>query len=953
MALTTYKKKRSFNETPEPQGGKPDATTLRFVVQKHDASRLHYDFRLEMEGVLKSWAVPKGPSLNPQDKRLAMMVEDHPFDYRSFEGIIPKGNYGAGTVIVWDEGTYEPLEPTGDKKKDEKALLKQLKSGSIKVSLKGKKLQGEFALVRLKNADEGNAWLLIKHRDKFAKETDVTRKVRSVISDKTLEEIEKTSTNIYGRKTGKKALQEKIKEDKATAKKAAAPKKAAAKKAVAPKKAAANKAAPKKAVAKAVAPKKAAANKATQEKKASPSTPKKKAKTPALTKKRSTVSTARATADLKKAPKRAFPKTTSPMLATLVDKAFDEPGWLYEIKWDGYRALALCNKGKTELISRNNKSFNDKFYPVHQAVTRWGINAIVDGEICVINDEGISNFGRLQNWRSEADGQLMYYVFDILWLDGHDVTGLPLTERRALLAPLIPKDGMVRMSDNFSSTAEEFLEAAGQMGLEGIIAKKADSLYHPGDRSRDWLKIKINKRHEVVIGGFTNNEGSAKTFSSLLVGVYENKKLKYTGKIGTGFNDQQQKEMMKLFKPLITKAVPFTETPDVNKPSRFRPNPPNATVTWLKPQLVCEVSYTEMTSDGVMRHPSFEGMREDKKASTVKAEVPVDTEAIVEEDKPNPVKKIVKSAGASSRNTLLNPADKTQVRKVNGHELNFTNLDKIYWPDEGYTKRDMLNYYYQIAPYILPYLVDRPQSLNRYPNGINGKSFYQKDVTGKVPDWIEQFPYTTGEGEDKNFMVPKSEADLLYMANTGAIEMNPWNSTIHNPDNPDWCCLDLDPDTGNTFEQVIETALAVKAVMDEMGITGYPKTSGSTGIHIYIPLNAKYDYDQCQLLGKIIATQVHERLPKFTSIERMTRNRKGKLYIDYLQNRAKATLAAAYSLRPKPGATVSMPLDWSEVKKGLKLSHFTIKTAVARAKKEGDIFKPVLGKGIDLAKLVK
>ncbi|WP_282456208.1 DNA ligase D [Chitinophaga sedimenti] len=472
------------------------------------------------------------------------------------------------------------------------------------------------------------------------------------------------------------------------------------------------------------------------------------------------------------------------------------------------------------------------------------------------------------------------------------------------------------MSDNFDSTATDFLAAAAEMGLEGIIAKKANSLYHPGDRTREWIKLKINKRHEVVIGGFTKNEGTSKAFSSLLVGVYEKKKLKYTGKIGTGFNTQQQKEMMELFKPLITDKLPFDELPDVNKPSRFRPDPPHAEVTWLKPQLVCEVSYTEITSDGVMRHPSFEGMREDKKASSVGADIPISTADIVEKEKPNPARKLVKGAGKASRKTLLNPSEKSQVREVSGHELSFTNLDKVYWPKEGYTKRDMLNYYYQVAPYILPYLVDRPQSLNRYPNGINGKSFYQKDVTGKVPDWVQQFPYHTSDGEDKNFMVPQTEADLLYMANTGAIEMNPWNSTIHKPDNPDWCCLDLDPDTGNTFEQVIQTAQTVKEVLDEMGIHSFPKTSGSTGIHIYIPLAAQYDYDQCQLLGKIIATEVHARLPKFTSIERMTRNRKGKIYIDYLQNRAKATLAAAYSLRPKPGATVSMPLDWSEVKKG-------------------------------------
>jgi bifunctional non-homologous end joining protein LigD len=304
------------------------------------------------------------------------------------------------------------------------------------------------------------------------------------------------------------------------------------------------------------------------------------------------------------------------------------------------------------------------------------------------------------------------------------------------------------------------------------------------------------------------------------------------------------------------------------------------------------------------------------------------------------------------RIALLHPGEETQVCRISGHEIRFSNLSKVFWPAEGFTKRDMINYYYDMAPYILPYLKDRPQSLNRYPNGIAGKSFYHKDLS-VAPGWVKKFPYTTSEGEKKNFMVPTNEASILYMANLGSIEMNPWNSTIHKPDHPDWCCLDLDPDKNNTFEQVIQTAQMVKRILDDFKITGYPKTSGSTGIHIYIPLGAKYTYDECQLFGKLIATRVHEQLPRFTSIERLTKNRKGKLYIDYLQNRPKATLAAAYSLRPKPGATVSMPLFWDEIKTGLSLKDFTILNAAKRVKKEGDVFKPVLAKGIDLEKVLK
>ncbi|MBW8684996.1 DNA ligase D [Chitinophaga sp. B61] len=642
------------------------------------------------------------------------------------------------------------------------------------------------------------------------------------------------------------------------------------------------------------------------------------------------------------------------MLATLVDKPVDASGWMYEVKWDGYRAVALLNKGNVQLISRNNKTFEEKFYPVFNALKTWKINAVIDGEIVVLNADGISSFTDLQNWRSEADGELIFYVFDLLWLNGYDLTQLPLIQRRELLERLFPAPDIVRMSTTFRDTsATDFLAAASQLGLEGIIAKKEDSIYHTGVRSRDWLKIKISKRHEVVIGGFTNNENSSKPFSSLLVGVFENGQLQYTGKIGTGFSSALQKELMRTFKPLIRKTSPFATEPDINKPSRFRPDPPKAVATWLKPQLVCEVSYAEITSDGVMRHPSFEGMRTDKDAKDVTREIPVPVTQTLEKATNTLSAQMLTPVKGGSRKTLLNPSEATQVKKINKHELKFANLNKVYWPEEKYTKRDMLNYYYQVAPFILPYLKDRPQSLNRFPNGIKGKSFYQKDVTGKAPEWIKTFPYHTSDGEDKNFMVATDESSLLYMANLGAIEMNPWNSRTSKPDHPDWCIIDLDPTDKNTFEQVIKTAQVTKAVLDSINVQGYCKTSGSTGIHIYIPLNAKYTYDECQLFGKWIATQVHLELPDFTSIERMTQNRKGKIYVDYLQNRPKATLAAPYSLRPKPGATVSMPLHWDEVKKGLKMKDFNITNSLARINEMGDIFKPVLGKGIDMKKVLR
>lgn len=503
-------------------------------------------------------------------------------------------------------------------------------------------------------------------------------------------------------------------------------------------------------------------------------------------------------------------------------------------------------------------------------------------------------------------------------------------------------------SEVFETSGIEFLEAARKMDLEGIMAKRKDSRYQIKNRTKDWLKIKANKRQEVVIGGYTLNDDSKKKFSSLLVGVYAGKKLIYTGKVGTGFNAIDQREMMDLFKPLVTKKLPFETEPDINKPSRFRPDPPHATVTWLKPKLLCEVSFTELTKDGIMRHPSFQGMRTDKSAKTVTLETELPVEEIV-----TGKTAIISSRKKGDRKTLLNPTDKSQVKKVNGHELKFSNLNKVFWPEENLTKRDLINYYYQVAPYILPYLKGRPQSMNRFPDGIDGKSFYFKDVTGKAPDWAETLAYVSdSDNRERQYLVGKDEATLLFMANLGCIEMNPWNSTVEKPDHPTFCIIDLDPDE-NTFDQVVETAQVTKQLLDSMGAKSFCKTSGSTGLHIYIPLGNKYTYEQSKEFARALVTMVHQELPKITSIERIVKNRKGKMYLDFLQNRPHATIAAPYSVRPKPGATVSMPLHWDEVKKGLKMQDFTMQNALERIKSEGDIFKPVLGKGINLEKVLR
>ncbi|NDP26784.1 MAG: DNA ligase D [Flavobacterium sp.] len=895
MALTKYTEKRNFNESPEPTGGNPDSDKLRFVIQKHDASRLHYDFRLEMEGVLKSWAVPKGPSTDPDVKRLAMMVEDHPYDYRNFEGIIPSG-YGAGTVIVWDEGFYELADANGqDKTAQDATLLKGILAGKLHFVLYGKKLKGEYALVKTHGRGE-NAWLLFKVKDKYVSTDDITLKDKSVISKKTLEQIEKTTTNFYGAQRVKESA---VKSKKETS-----------------------------------------LNNRSEVKAASEKNEKEKEQKTA------------ANAMVTKGKVADFPSKLTPMLATLVDKPFDKEGWQYEIKWDGYRTVAYCNKNKVELQSRNDKSFNEKFYPILKAVQDWNINAVVDGEVVVLDEDGKSNFGALQNWRSEADGEIYFYVFDILWLNGKDLTQNPLSERREILKSIISENNSIRLSENFEVNGIEFFETIKEMGLEGIMAKKSDSLYSSNTRSKDWLKIKANKRQEMVIGGYTKNDDSSKSFSSLLLGVYENDKLIYTGKVGTGFSDKLQKEMLEQFKPYVIKTPPFHDLPDINKPSRFQHNPPHATAFWMKPELVCEVSFTEMTTDGVMRHPSFEAMRMDKNAKEITKEKATDTNNMLSM-KEKKSEEILKPALNKDRKTFLNPTDETQVREINGHEIKFNNLNKLYWPDEKITKRDMLNYYYQVAPYILPYLKDRPQSMNRHPNGITGESFYFKDVTDTAPDWIDTFDYKSdADNRLRKYLVAQDEASLLYMGSLGCIEMNPWHSKVDSEDYPDWCIIDLDP-AENTFEQVIEAANVTKAILENMGVTSYPKTSGSTGIHIYIPMGAKYTYEQSKEFARIIATLIQREIPKYTSIERIVKARQGKMYIDFLQNRPQATVAAPYSLRPKPGATVSMPLHWDEVKKGLKMSDFTIYNAMERIKSVGDIFKPVMGKGIDLEKVIK
>ncbi len=893
MSLTQYNQKRNFTKTAEPKGKEGHSKgSLRFVVQKHDASNLHYDFRLEMDGVLKSWAVPKGPSLRPADKRLAMMVEDHPFSYRNFEGVIPEGEYGAGTVIVWDEGTYEPANPVGKKRREqEEELLRQLDSGKVGIVLYGQKLKGEFTLVKMKGRGE-NAWMLLKKKDDQRSDEDITAEDTSVKSERTLQEVALQHGTIVRHST----------KEKATAKNSSTPKNAAEKK---------------------------------------PAKKQSKAKGKA------------SAAPLSASDKPAtMPGKFTPMLATLIDEPFDSKDWIFEIKWDGYRAVAYCNGDSVELVSRNLKSFTQKYAPVAQALKNLNIQAVFDGEIVAVDENGLANFQALQNWQN-TPVQLQYFIFDVVWLNGVDLSHLPLIKRKEILQQLIPPNQEhLRYSDHVEGKGIPFFKAAVKQGLEGIMAKRANSFYAVGTRTADWAKIKVAMRQEVVIAGYTEPRKTRKFFGSLLLGVYEGDKLVYVGHTGSGFTTKTLEQIYNKLQPLEVSKSPFVKTPKTNMPA-----------TWVKPELVCEIKFTEWTSDKIARHAIFMGLREDKKAGDVHREKA--TKMATQKKAAAPAKSPAAKKGAAAKkqsikgktvsSLLVNPdlAEDQEV-VVGKQSLTITNPQKLYWPKEGFRKGDMVNYYHQIAPYMLPYLLDRPHSLNRHPNGIAAANFFQKDMKGKAPDWNETFEeFSESTGKTVDYLVCKNEATLLYMANLGCIEINPWHARTKDYLKPDWCLIDLDPDKTNTFDEVVLVANTVQKILESIGATSCVKTSGSTGIHIYIPLGANYGFEVSKSLAESVVTLVNSELPDLTSMERTPSKRKGKIYLDFLQNKETQTAAAPYSLRPKPGMPVSTPLDWSEVKKGLTPTTWNATNILERVRSEGDLFAPVLKKGINLEKVMK
>jgi len=802
MALAEYHKKRRFSDTPEPKGKlRKSGKKLEFVIQKHHASRLHYDFRLELDGVLKSWAVPKGPSLNPKDRRLAMAVEDHPFEYRKFEGVIPEGNYGAGNVIIWDRGWYEL-----DRQADDwpKTLQEGLKKGELKFVLHGEKLRGSFALIKTPRMGE-NAWLLIKHNDKYASQDDITEQDQSVVSGQPVDPKEVT--------------------------------------------------------------------------------------------------------EAASAPKSTMPQKVKPMLATLTDKPFDDPDWIYEIKWDGYRAIGAWDGRQAQLYSRNGLDFSQKYPPVFEALRQLKKPAVIDGEIVVLDDSGRSRFELLQNYGNDG-GRLAYYAFDLIWMDGHDLSGLPLTDRKKILEKLLQSKSVIRYSDHIQGKGKAFFNSAQRQKLEGIMAKNGQSRYSFGVRTEQWLKVKTHLRQESVICGFTEPRGGRQYIGALILGINRRGKLKYVGHANAGGNPRKLKELRQNLQKIETSNSPFSQ--------KIRPNAP---VHWVKPRLLAEVSFSEWTKDGLMRQPVFKGIRTDK-----------DPKEVVME---KPKKKTSQSVGG----------------KISKLEL--SHLDKVFWPEKGYTKGDLMDYYRSVSDVMLPYIKDRPHNLLRQPNGYKGKFFFQKDMGDLPPEWIKTVSiYSESNQKEIDYLVCDSLDSLLYMVQLGCIEINPWSSRVKSLDKPDWAVIDLDPED-IPFNQVVEVANIVRAVTEELGIPTYPKTSGKSCIHVYVPLAAKYYYDQTKKFGEILAHLVHRRTDNITSLERSPAKRQKRIYLDFLQNREGQTLAAPYSVRPTPEASVSTPLKWEELNSRLKPTMFTIKNMQRRLDKVGDLWQPVTEKGIDIQKILQ
>lgn len=823
MPLEEYARKRTFERTPEPgpQAPAPGSGRL-FCVQRHHARRLHYDLRIEIEGTLKSWAVPQGPSLDPADKRLAVMVEDHPLEYATFEGNIPKGNYGAGSMMLWDYGWWEPFPG--------KSVDEMLAKGDFKFILHGEKLKGEFVLAHMKSAEgKGNDWLLIKKKDAEAR------------AAWNIDEYE------WSVKTGR--TQEEIAHE------------------LPPRREAALTSNPEQAPEGAVA--------------------------------------------------AAMPASIGPMLATLTEEPPSGPGWLYEIKWDGVRAMVFLENAQVRICGRKGNSIA-KQYPELSGITSQvrAESAILDGEIAAVDANGRPSFERIQPRIMASDAgaiaqlsrtrPVVFFAFDLLYWNGYDLRSVNLAARRSLLERITSSGTVLRLSEAFHADPRELLQVVRSQGLEGIVAKRETSRYESA-RSKHWYKIKAIRQQEFVICGYTI--GEREHFGALLLGIWDAGKFVFAGSVGTGFDNKLLKQLRERLDALRPARCPFPAEPALPQP-----------IVWTRPELVATVKYLEWTGEGRLRAPVFAGIRQDIEPG-----------------------ECVRTEAEPKRPPLFTPGAAEETIDVDGRKFQVKNLNKVFYPDDGVTKRDVIEYYNAVAGCLLPHWKDRPLSLRRYPDGITVEGFFQKNsAESKFPEWVRQETILAEDGRMRKQVIGNGRAELLYLANLGCIDQNPWMSRIGSLDNPDFLLIDLDPyECG--FDRIVEAAQLVRRMLEEIGLRGFPKTTGGDGMHIYVPLEPVYSYEQSRAFTEVLARlAVRQRPELFTTPRSVGRREKGRVYFDYLQNARGKTISAPYVLRAYPGAPVATPLDWSEVKRGLDPKQFHIRNAVARFHGTGDLFAPVL-----------
>lgn len=841
MGLKEYRRKRDFTRTPEPAGEAPEKHKGNsYLIQKHAARRLHYDLRLELDGVLLSWAVPKGPSLDPKERRLAVHVEDHPVEYGTFEGSIPKGEYGGGTVLLWDRGTWEP---EGDPREG-------MKRGDLKFTLHGEKLRGSWVLVRMKGgsfagegAEKGDNWLLIKHKDEEAaplSERDILKeRPESFASGRSMEEIAAAHDREW-------TAQGETPQEELRARMIAAE---------------------------------------TGRKRSKPSAPPPNPK------------------ELPGVRKAALPDTLRPQLATLVNRVPDGDEWLHEIKFDGYRALCKIERGKASFYTREGNDWTDRFGKLPDVAAALPVNsAVLDGEVVALLPDGSSSFQALQNTLGQGGSQPVYYAFDLLYLDGFDLRDAPLVRRKELLRSLLEdRSELIRYSDHFTGSGRELFKSACDHSLEGIISKRGDRPYTSG-RTSDWVKVKCVKNQEFVIGGFTDPAGARSGFGALLVGVHENNNLVYSGRVGTGYTDKSLKELSARLLKLEQPKPPFS-------------NPPKGAaargVHWIRPELVAEVEFTDWTRDGILRHPSFKGLREDKKPSEIRREAVAQLQEVEAETKP------AQSAGKVK--------GKVQVAGVA-----VSNPDKILYADQGVTKLDLVRYYERVAEWALPHISNRPLMFLRCPEGTAKQCFFQKHASDSVLAAVKKISIEEQDSGPATGLAIDSLKGLLSLAQMGVLEIHAWGCRIEKIEQPDLMIFDLDPDPAVPWPDVVKSAHDIRAFLQDLALESFVKTTGGKGLHIEVPLTQKASWDEVKEFSKLIAdTLTKEHPEKYIAVMSKAR-RKGKIFVDYLRNGRGATAICPYSTRARAGAPVSVPIEWDELTPDLRPDRFTIRTVPDR-----------------------